>query len=257
MLKSGKMYVTDAPGAGSYWTQGKLTNVFALNPEIITILLGTCDSKPMNWADSANFIRDYTAMIDTLSTISPKPQIWLCLPCPAWVTTTTATDISGATIKNSIIPRIKQVAATKGLGIIDLNTPMINFQSLFPDNIHPNDVGADSLAAIIYRTYTSTAVKFCCPGNRNTQSIRAGGPVSYVYPAKHGSAIGTVFFSTPGRYTVSLTTVAGVRIVSQTVNGAGAFVLQPRIPTSGVYILCVVSEGAQTVFRKVIEYARN
>jgi lysophospholipase L1-like esterase len=190
MLKSGRNATTDAAGAYTYWTQGKLANVFALAPDIITIALGTNDSKPLNWADSANFVRDYTAMIDTLSTISSKPQIWLCLPCPAWVTTTGVADISGSTIKNSIIPRIKQVATAKGLNVIDFNTPMTNFQSLFPDNIHPNDIGSDSLAAIIYRTYAAKSTQVCCIGNSITEGAGLQIPAMQSYPAVLGMLLG-------------------------------------------------------------------
>ncbi len=36
-------------GDKPYWTQGKLANVFALKPDIVTIELGTNDTKPQNW----------------------------------------------------------------------------------------------------------------------------------------------------------------------------------------------------------------
>lgn len=157
MLKSGNH---------PYWTQGKLDSVFAFKPDIITICLGTNDSKPRNWKDSANFVRDYTAFVDTLSGISSHPQIWLCLPPPSfqaipspvnWNDTSTH---DGNVIKNSIIPRIIQVAVAKGLQVIDLQTPLANRQSAFiSDGVHPNNAGADSIASIIYRTYiASTAI---------------------------------------------------------------------------------------------------
>jgi lysophospholipase L1-like esterase len=192
VLRSGKLgATTDAPGSGSYWTNGKLGIVFALKPDIITIALGTNDSKVMNWPDSANFIRDYTALIDTLSAISSKPQIWLCLPCPAWTTGTAPNTIQGSVIQNSIIPRIKQVAAAKGCATIDFYTLMAGRQNMFPDNLHPNSAGADSLAAIIYRAYADKAVRIACIGNSITQY----GPSSDVpdidaYPSKLGMLLG-------------------------------------------------------------------
>jgi acyl-CoA thioesterase I len=192
LMKSGKSAVTDAPGTRAYWTYGrKLDSVFAFKPDIITIALGTNDSKAMNWQDSANFIRDYTALIDTLNLISSKPQIWLILPCPAWVPTSNPPDISGSTIKNSIIPRIKQIATQKNLNTIDFNTPMTNQQALFPDNIHPNSAGADSLAAIIYRTYSGKAVRIACIGNSITQYGSSSDiPDIDAYPSKLGMLLG-------------------------------------------------------------------
>jgi acyl-CoA thioesterase I len=192
LLKSGKFgATTDAPGSGSYWIHGKLANVFALKPDIITISLGTNDAKSISWQDSANFVRDYTALIDTLSGISSRPQIWLVLPCPCWITTTGPADIQNSVIKNSIIPKIKQVAAAKGLGTIDFNAPMINLQSHFPDNIHPDSVGADSLARIMYHTYAATCVRICCIGNSITQyGSSSDVPDIDAYPSKLGMLLG-------------------------------------------------------------------
>ncbi|MDD5673707.1 MAG: GDSL-type esterase/lipase family protein [Chitinivibrionales bacterium] len=151
-----------------YWTKGKLANVFAFKPAIITVKLGTNDSKPPNWTgvglpqgcatDSTHFVADLTALVDTLLTISPKPRIFLCLPCPAFYNT--IAGINGSTIKNGIVPRIKRVAQAKGLTVIDINTAMAHDSLLFPDGVHPSNTGADSIAAIIYRAYmTVTGVK--------------------------------------------------------------------------------------------------
>ena len=149
-------------GNHPYWTQGRLDSVFAFKPNIITICLGTNDSKPRNWRDSVNFVRDYTAFVDTLADISSHPKIWLCLPTPSfqavpspvnWNDTSTH---DGNVIKNSIIPRIRQVAAAKGLHVIDLQTPLANRSNLFGDGVHPNNAGADTIASIIYRTYIAT-----------------------------------------------------------------------------------------------------
>ena len=186
MLKSGDF---------SYWTGGRLTNVFALRPDIITIALGTNDSKPINWDDSVNFIRDYTAMVDTLLRIVPTPQIWLVLPAPAWKNeggTQQATLIRGSVIRNSIIPRIRQVATTKGLKIIDLNTPLTNSLNLFlPDSIHPSAAGDDSIASIIFRTFKANAIRVACIGNSITQGNNWD---LNSYPARLGMLLGRNYF---------------------------------------------------------------
>jgi acyl-CoA thioesterase I len=192
LFKSGKFGApTDAPGSGSYWLHGKLSNVFALQPDIITIALGTNDSKSMNWADSVNFVRDYSALIDTLSTMPSRPQIWLCLPCPCWVTPAVPADIQNTVIRNSIIPRIQQVATAKGVNTIDFYTPMSTQQRRFPDNIHPDSTGGDSLAALIYRAYAAKAVRIACIGNSITQyGSSADVPDIDAYPSKLGMLLG-------------------------------------------------------------------
>jgi lysophospholipase L1-like esterase len=191
LLKSGRSSTTDAAGAYSYWTHGKLANVFAFQPDVITIMLGTNDSKRLNWADSANFVRDYTALVDTLSAMTSHPQIWLCLPCPCWSTDTSAAGIRGTVIKNGVIPRIQQVATAKGLNTIDCNTPLTNSSALFPDAIHPNNAGCDSLARIIYRAYFAKAFRVVCIGNSITQcDVTAGNKPVDAYASKLNMLLG-------------------------------------------------------------------
>ena len=245
VLKSGRISVPDTLGSRSYWTQKTLDSVFALKPSVIIIELGTNDSKALNWADSANFIRDYTALVDTLSLVSSR--IWLCLPCPAWVTVREVTDINDTTIKNSIIPRIKQVAMTKGVGIVDFNTPLADLPWLFPDQKHPTDgAGADSLAAIVYRTCVPTV---CLRGgslvNAIACRIQADGPARLV----------RVFISSPQGHTATLTTLAGECIATQ--SGTGAIILQHRTLISGIYIVRVVDSQGAMVFRKTVALVRS
>jgi len=62
----------------SYWTGGKLSNVFAFKPNVITIMLGTNDART-RYRNTSWHITDYKSMIDTLSLITPKPIIRLML----------------------------------------------------------------------------------------------------------------------------------------------------------------------------------
>ncbi|MDB5104397.1 MAG: hypothetical protein JWP91_2086 [Fibrobacteres bacterium] len=156
-------------GDFSYWTLGRLTNVFAFQPDIISIKLGTNDSKPVNWdTHKGEFEGDLLALIDTLSAMKSHPKIFLVLPCPAFVDQTGSAGIRGTVIKNEIMPIIKKVAAARNLNIIDAYTPLLPFQSLFADGVHPNAVGHDSLASIFYRTFLSKATRIACVGNSIT-----------------------------------------------------------------------------------------
>jgi acyl-CoA thioesterase I len=136
-------------GDSPYWTNGRLPQVFAFQPDIVTIKLGTNDTKPQNWdVHGADFKKDYQAMIDTLNTLASKPKIFLVVPVPIWT--------NGYGIRNDImqfiIPILKQIATERNLTVIDCNTPLINRPDLFPDGVHPNGEGADSIATIIYRS---------------------------------------------------------------------------------------------------------
>jgi acyl-CoA thioesterase-1 len=153
-----------------YWTQGKLDSVFKFQPDIISIKLGTNDSKPVNWdAHKGEFEKDLSDLVDTLAAMPSKPKIWLVIPCPAFADQTGPGGIRGTVIKNEIIPLIKKVAAAKNLNTIDVYTPMLTHQAFFADNVHPNAEGHDTIASIFYRTFLSKATKIACIGNSITE----------------------------------------------------------------------------------------
>jgi acyl-CoA thioesterase-1 len=144
----------DAPYTASPW----FAEVFRFQPNIITIKLGTNDSKPQNWGSHANeFAPDLRWLIDTLSTMASKPRIILCTPVPAWkdASGNNPYGIDGAIIKDQIIPKIKQVGQEKGLAVLDLHTPYLPYQKFTPDGVHPNTEGLDTLAHILFRAYNA------------------------------------------------------------------------------------------------------
>jgi acyl-CoA thioesterase-1 len=182
-------------GDTPYWTKGKLANVFAFKPDIISIKLGTNDSKDYNWTHKADFAQDLQSLIDTLGRISPKPQIWLCLPAPAWAN---GFSISGTVIENEVIPLIKQVAQSNNLNIIDTHTPLLNKSALFSDGVHPNDEGADSIATAIFRAFKEKATRIACIGNSITDYAFPGSAADAVeadaYPIRLNMLLGRGYF---------------------------------------------------------------
>lgn len=152
-------------GDSPYWTKGRLAQALAFNPKIVTIKLGTNDTKPQNWKFKAEFEGDLNALIDTLNTLASKPVIWLCLPVPAWpVNGVNSYGISGTIMENEVIPIIKKVAADRKLKTIDLHTPMLGMSAHFADGVHPDSVGQDSLAHLIYRALTAPTTALQAPG---------------------------------------------------------------------------------------------
>lgn len=167
-------------GRSPYWTTSNFKDVFAYKPSIITISLGTNDARSTQW-NRARYIADYKAMIDTFSTLSTKPKIWLVKPMPAWYATNNSSvkpsvpgwgfdngiagnGISGFFIRDSVIPAIEQVALEKGLPVIDFYNPMLMGKpytytvtpAYVPDGVHPNALGHDTMAHVIYRAVTAT-----------------------------------------------------------------------------------------------------
>lgn len=133
-----------------YWTQSAFSRALKSNADIITILLGTNDTKSKNWSSySSEFKADYTALIDTLQSANINAQILPVLPVPVCK--------SNYGIRNDIlkleITIIKEIAAEKGLTIIDANSPLLSSGcTCFADGVHPNAAGADTIASVLCRS---------------------------------------------------------------------------------------------------------
>lgn len=176
-------------GDSSYWTSGKLAQVFAYQPDIVSIHLGSADSKPVNWnADSANFAKDFRALVDTLASMPSKPRIIVVYPTPVW-TDEGGTQEPGlrrnSVIANSIIPKLRAVAAEKGLDTADLYTPILARQNLFPNGVTPSAAGNDTLGRLVFRAFVDQSIRIMCVGNSITQAAGTTGGVG----VKHAYAL--------------------------------------------------------------------
>jgi acyl-CoA thioesterase I len=137
-------------GDYSYWTLGSLSQVFAFQPDIVTIKLGTNDTKIQNWDQyGSEFKQDYEAMIDTLNTLPTKPEIFPVLPVPSF---TNGYGVRDSVMVNYIFPIIKEIGLSRGLTVIDAYTPLLPFSSYFADGLHPDTAGTDTIAHVIYRS---------------------------------------------------------------------------------------------------------
>ena len=137
-----------------YWTRNEFSNVFAFNPDIIIMLLGTNDVRPRmdgkegtNW-NAENFSKDYQAMIDTFKIIPNRPKIYICLPTPIYKNIFNWNDGDSA-LHAGVIPAIKKIGEVNNLPVIDLYTQMSNRPENFLDGIHPNERGSRIIADFI------------------------------------------------------------------------------------------------------------
>jgi lysophospholipase L1-like esterase len=148
------------------WNEQKFRDGLAFNPDIVTICLGTNDSKPYNWDDKEHFVADYSAMIDTFRSLPSNPVVWLCLPPPSF---SDAFDIRDSIIIADIIPMIRGLAETKSCPIVDFNTLLLSHSDLFNDGIHPNTAGSALMAEFLCSTLTGKEF------NRVTEENAAAG----------------------------------------------------------------------------------
>ena len=130
-------------GDFSYWERPAFKNAKDFNPHVVVIKLGTNDTKPQNWKHSKEYVLDYEAMIDHFASLPAKPKIWLCSPAPVYQT---RWGISEEVVVDGVIPKVRDLAARKGLPIIDMYSVLSNKPEMFPDKIHPNADGAKVMA---------------------------------------------------------------------------------------------------------------
>lgn len=143
-------------GSRPYWKESAFVNATNYAPDIVTIKLGTNDSKPENWKFKHEFADDLRAMIDVFANLPSKPRVFVCLPVPMPAAYAIQFPLHNpGVIKNEIIPLIKQVAKEKGIPTIDLYTALSGRPELFPDNLHPNVAGTAIIAKTLHGALVS------------------------------------------------------------------------------------------------------
>lgn len=130
-------------GDHPYMKEQAYRDALAFNPDIVTIKLGTNDSKPYNWKHHAEFKGDLRTLIRSFQELESHPQVYLCYPIPG---TRWGWGINDSTTLHHVIPYIEEVATEMNLPIIDLYTAFGPYIHLMPDQIHPNPDGAAIIA---------------------------------------------------------------------------------------------------------------
>jgi len=141
---------------GSYLLSYQSTEVFKsakdFNPDVVVIMLGTNDVRPLAWKNSKpNFVRDYLSMIKQFSELPSKPRVFICYP-----PTITEPDGSEENILE-LIPMMDDVARQAKVGIIDIHGAFKGKGELIPDKIHPSDAGQTIIATTIHKALTGNA----------------------------------------------------------------------------------------------------
>ncbi len=125
-------------------------------PDTVVILLGTNDSKDVNWISPAAFRQQYAELIAAYRALSPAPRIVICTPPCAFKPFNRffylANDAKLDRIPE-IAEEVKTIAAENGTELVDLYTLTQGKRDLFgPDGLHPNAAGAKVIAEAVFRT---------------------------------------------------------------------------------------------------------
>lgn len=138
------------------WEETAFKDALRFRPHIVVIALGTNDSKPYNWDDHREeFFPDYLSMVDTFRQSNPYARFFACYPPPAYEV---VWDIRDSVIVNGVIPAVDRILDSAGAELIDFYSPLVDSVDLFPDKIHPSEVGSAVMAGIAYERFMETGV---------------------------------------------------------------------------------------------------
>ncbi len=135
-------------GNYTYRTRPAHDEALAWKPDVVVIALGTNDTKADNIAKHPDdFVPSYRGLIGRFRAANPAAKIVLCLPPPAFPE---AMGIAESVLVAEILPRIREVATTERLTLLDLHTPLADAALHFPDKIHPDAEAAGRIAQLVY-----------------------------------------------------------------------------------------------------------
>lgn len=132
----------------SYMATPAYQEALKSKPDIVTIKLGTNDSRLPYRLQMDSFMADYKTLIHSFQQLPTHPRIILLLPVTSYVTDTM--KHAEQYIANMVLPRIRQVAYEEKLELIDLHSITQDMTTTFPDSLHPSSLGQTILAKRIY-----------------------------------------------------------------------------------------------------------
>lgn len=141
MLKKG-----NAPYAGA------LPRVLESTPDVVVIMLGTNDTKSVNWVHKSEYVPDYRWMIDEFQKLPAPPRIFVCYP--PLVASPRRHGINEIGVLEAIA-MIDRLAEEIPVGVIDMHSALAaDSKAYLPDTVHPSTAGATRLAETVYQALT-------------------------------------------------------------------------------------------------------
>ena len=107
-------------GDRPYINEPQYRQALDFQPDIVTIKLGTNDTKPFNWVYQEEFLPDLIQLVQSFQELPSHPKVYVCDPVPAY---REDWGINDSLIHNGVQEYVRQAAAATGAEIIDLYTP--------------------------------------------------------------------------------------------------------------------------------------
>ena len=173
---SGKTCTT---GIGdSYDQTAEYQNSIAFEPDVVTIMLGTNDSKTQIW-DAAAFERDLRAMIETYQSLDSHPIVLIATSPTTYDDGDGNWNIRNDVIHDEVAVIQRKVAADMGCPLIETNEKTLDWtnDNCLSDGVHPNDAGHALLAQLFAEGITDAATRvysFTLAGQTGTIDLEKG-----------------------------------------------------------------------------------
>lgn len=146
-------------GDRPYRAENLYRKALSFEPDIVVVMLGSNDSKPFNW-DNTAVRAGYAALLDDFAALRSRPRIYVVTPTPVFpVNGKVKFQIDGDVIDNELVPLTRGVATGRGLPIVDMHTVFDGRSELFSDGCHPNKDGAKLFAETVYAALRSTGIR--------------------------------------------------------------------------------------------------
>lgn len=131
----------------SYRTLSQYQDSLDYQADILVFMMGSNDSKPINWQDAKTFRADLISLLDSYS----PARVLLCTPATAFFldgqTEGTTNHNIQPLVVDEIAQIIRQVAEDRGYPLIDIHRLTALHPEWFEkDGVHPNNDGAAAIA---------------------------------------------------------------------------------------------------------------
>ncbi len=151
---SGACMLTDGTDKASavkgYVKQAEYENSKSFQPDVVVIMLGTNDSKALNWdSQSGEYVADALSLIESYRALDSRPEIYLA-SSPTVLDGSNSYGIQGDVVSQQVVSLQRQIALAADTGFVDVHTATAGAtEQQFPDKVHGNQKGYQMIAEVV------------------------------------------------------------------------------------------------------------
>lgn len=183
---SGKTLINDSADGNDYVKSDTYQKSLEFQPDVVTIMLGTNDSKDQNWKSpyKERYEQDLRELVNIYRALPSHPVVILATSPTAY---SHNFNINNSNIESEIAPLQRKVAAEMGCPLIDANaaTKGLDGAVYFSDGVHPSDTGHALLANLFEEGIRAAGARLYGFAVDGQQAVidDAAGTVSLTLPA--------------------------------------------------------------------------